>query len=133
IVSKLDRLTRSVGQLAQLLERSQREGWRLVALDLGIDTQSASGQLICHVMGAVAQWERRVISDRTREALRSLPRERRNGRPVYADETRARARDLRAEGHTLGQVAAVLTAEGVTPPRGGKALGPSTILRLLED
>jgi DNA invertase Pin-like site-specific DNA recombinase len=133
VVAKLDRLSRSVVHLGQLLDRAKRGGWNIVALDLGLDLSTPSGELVANVMGAVAQWERRAISDRTREALRSLPRERRNGRPVYDEQARDRARALRADGLTLREVGAVLASEGVTPPRGGSAIGPSAVLRMLED
>nr|WP_229383781.1 recombinase family protein [Microbacterium allomyrinae] len=70
VVSKLDRLSRSVADFAGLLERAQRRRWSVVAIDLGIDTSTSAGELVANVMAAVAQWERRVIGERTSAALR---------------------------------------------------------------
>jgi DNA invertase Pin-like site-specific DNA recombinase len=80
-----------------------------------------------------AAYERELISQRTRDAMRALPRERRNGRPVYDEPVRTRARELRSLGYSLRAIAAHLRQEGVEPPRGGSELRASTISRLLED
>src|SRR5207244_2522556 len=48
IVSKLDRLSRSLIDFAALMERSRRKGWNLVALDLGIDTSSPQGEMVAN-------------------------------------------------------------------------------------
>jgi DNA invertase Pin-like site-specific DNA recombinase len=69
VVAKLDRLSRSLIDFAGLLERARREGWNVVALDLGVDLSTPSGELVAAVMASVAQWERRVISERTKTAL----------------------------------------------------------------
>lgn len=69
IIAKLDRLTRSVGDLAHLLALFDKHGVALVSLAESLDTQSAAGRLVINVMGAVAQWEREVISERTKAAL----------------------------------------------------------------
>jgi hypothetical protein len=47
--------------------------------------------------------------------MRVLPRERRNGRPVYADSVRERARELRDSGHSMPVIASILESEGVVP------------------
>ncbi len=68
-VAKLDRLSRSVLDFAQLMVRARDLGWGLVALDLGVDTTTTSGRLVANVMVSVAEWERDIISQRTREGL----------------------------------------------------------------
>jgi DNA invertase Pin-like site-specific DNA recombinase len=70
IVAKLDRLTRSVRDLADLLERFERRGVALVSVSESLDTGTAAGRLVLNVMMSVAQWEREAIGERTREALR---------------------------------------------------------------
>ncbi len=70
IVAKLDRLTRSVRDLAELLERFERRGVALVSVSESLDTGTAAGRLVLNVMMSVAQWEREAIGERTREALR---------------------------------------------------------------
>ena len=70
IVAKLDRLTRSVKDLAELLEHFNRRGASLVSVAESLDTGSASGRLVLNIMTAVSQWEREAIGERTRDALR---------------------------------------------------------------
>jgi DNA invertase Pin-like site-specific DNA recombinase len=69
VVSKLDRLSRSVGDFSTLVDRSRRRGWQLVLMDLGLDTTTAAGELVANVVASTSQYERRLIGIRTREAL----------------------------------------------------------------
>ena len=70
IVAKLDRLTRSVKDLCELLERFERRGVALVSVAESLDTGSAAGRLVLNIMTAVSQWEREAIGERTRDAMR---------------------------------------------------------------
>jgi site-specific DNA recombinase len=69
IVAKLDRLTRSVKDLALLLERFQKRGVSLVSVAESLDTGSAAGRLVLNIMVSVSQWEREAIGERTRTAM----------------------------------------------------------------
>jgi len=69
IIAKLDRLTRSVKDLAELLERFQKRGVSLVSVAESLDTGSAAGRLVINIMTAVSQWEREAIGERTRDAM----------------------------------------------------------------
>jgi site-specific DNA recombinase len=69
IVAKLDRLTRSVKDLALLLERVQKRGVSLVSVAESLDTGSAAGRLVLNIMVSVSQWEREAIGERTRTAM----------------------------------------------------------------
>ena len=70
IIAKLDRLTRSVKDLAELLERLTKHGVSLVSVAESLDTGSAAGRLVLNIMTAVSQWEREAIGERTRDAMR---------------------------------------------------------------
>src|SRR6266404_5081404 len=70
IVAKLDRLTRSVKDLCSLLELFEKRNVALISVAESLDTSSAAGRLVITIMGAVSQWEREAIGERTREALR---------------------------------------------------------------
>lgn len=70
IVAKLDRLTRSVRDLADLLEQFERRGVALVSVSESLDTSTAAGRLVLNVMMSVAQWEREAVGERTRDAMR---------------------------------------------------------------
>lgn len=69
IVAKLDRLTRSVRDLAVLLEQFERRDVSLVSVAESLDTGSASGRLVLNIMVSVSQWEREAIGERTRDAM----------------------------------------------------------------
>src|SRR5262249_16169785 len=70
IVAKLDRLTRSVKDLCSLLELFEKRKVALISVAESLDTGSAAGRLVITIMGAVSQWEREAIGERTRDALR---------------------------------------------------------------
>ena len=69
LIAKLDRLTRSVKDLAELLERFTRRGVSLVSVAESLDTGTAAGRLVLNIMTAVSQWEREAIGERTRDAM----------------------------------------------------------------
>lgn len=69
IVAKLDRLTRSVKDLCELLEMVERRGVALISVAESLDTSSAAGRLVLNIMTAVSQWEREAIGERTRDAM----------------------------------------------------------------
>lgn len=121
IVAKLDRLSRSVLDFAGVMETAHLQDWSLVVLDLGVDTTSTNGKLIAHIMIALAQWERELIGDRTRTALRAVrARGTRLGRPSGVDEGTVRTiRALRGSGLSWQRVADALTREGVPTAQGG--------------
>ena len=68
IVAKLDRLTRSVEDLCRLLELFEKRKVALFSVAESLDTGSAAGRLVTPIMGAVSQWEREAIGERTRDA-----------------------------------------------------------------
>lgn len=70
VALKLDRLTRRVGDLQELLQEADSTGVALVSVSETLDTSSAAGRLMVHVLGAIAQWERETIAERTAQALR---------------------------------------------------------------
>ena len=69
VVLKLDRLTRSVKDLGEILEKMEHENWSLSAVEESFDTSTASGRLALNVLMAVSQWEREAIGERTVTAL----------------------------------------------------------------
>jgi len=69
VVTKLDRLARSVTHLGEIVERLGQKKVALRILDLGIDTSSATGELVLNVMGAIAQFERKMMLERQREGI----------------------------------------------------------------
>lgn len=70
IVSKLDRMGRSLQHLLGLIEEFTSKGIHFMAATQNIDTSSSAGRLQLQIMGAFAEFERNLISERTKEALR---------------------------------------------------------------
>lgn len=110
VIAKLDRLTRSTLDFATILERFTRKGWGLIALDLGVDTSTPVGEAMASVIAAFAQYEGRIIGQRTKAALAAarargvtLGSPRKHGPAVE----RA-ARNLRAKGLTMRAIAVEL-------------------------
>jgi DNA invertase Pin-like site-specific DNA recombinase len=141
IIAKLDRLTRSVKDLAELLERFTRRGVSLVSVAECLDTGTAAGRLALNIMVSVSQWEREAIGERTRDAMHH---KRANGERVgtvpfgyratadglHLDSDPAeqtilcRMRELKAAGYTTRRVADELNRQGYTTRRG--AVGDAT-------
>jgi DNA invertase Pin-like site-specific DNA recombinase len=69
LVAKMDRLSRSVVDGAGLVEAARREGWSLHFADLDIDTGTPAGEMAANIIISGSQYERRLISQRTRDAL----------------------------------------------------------------
>ena len=128
-VAKLDRLSRSLLDFAALMERSRKRGWALVALDLGVDTSTPSGEMLANVLAVFAQFERRLIGQRTREAL-AVKRAQgvRLGRPrTMPAKVRARIRREHEAGRSLSSIAARLNADAVPTAQGGARWHASTV------
>lgn len=70
MVTKLDRIGRSLQHLLSLFDEFQRKGIHFIAATQNIDTTTASGRLQLHIMGAFSEFERNIISERTKEGLR---------------------------------------------------------------
>lgn len=148
VVVKLDRLTRSVADLGRLVDTYFTEG-KAALLSVGeqIDTRSAAGRLVLNVLGAVSQWEREAIGERTSAAMRhkQTQGEYIGGHAPYGfhltedgdlvenpaeQAVIQEARELRAAGLSLRKVAAELDRHGFKA-RNGRAFGPEQIKRMI--
>jgi DNA invertase Pin-like site-specific DNA recombinase len=131
-VAKLDRLSRNVHFISGLAER----GTTIIVAALGRNVPT----LMLHVYAALAEEERRMISERTKAALQAAKaRGTKLGNQAQADANReaAAARDaslhgilLELRGRPLAAIAAELTNRGIAAPRGG-AWNQVTVMRML--
>lgn len=133
LVHKLDRLARSVGDFVAMTETARRNGFRIVCLDADVDTTTPVGEMVATVLASFAQMERRLIAQRTSEALQAKKAAgQRLGQPVQLPESvRQTIVARRADGWTLQRIADALTAENVPTARGGRWY-PGTVRHVLK-
>src|SRR5208337_951168 len=117
-VVRLDRLGRSLAELVSIVEQLKARDIALLSLEEKIDTSSAAGELIFHVFGAIAHFERRLIAERTKDGIAAArAKGKRPGRkPVDSEKVRA---------------ALKLVEAGLSPTAAAKqlSLGRSTVYR----
>lgn len=115
VVWRLDRLARSLRQLIGTVEDLRQRGVEFQSLTESIDTTTPGGTLVFHVFGAVAEFERSIIQERTRAGLAAArDRGRMGGRPpaLTTDQVEF-ARTMLA--HSDATVSSVATQLGVSP------------------
>ena len=134
VTAKLDRLSRSVLDFASLMARAEKEGWAIVVLDVSVDTSTASGEMLAHVVASFAQFERRLVSDRTKRALAVKRAEGvQLGRPrSIPDDVRSIIELMRSDGMTYRAIAEELNADDVPRGQNGIRWWPSTIQHVLD-
>ena len=117
-VVRLDRLGRSLRELLDTVEELKRRGLRFRSLEERLDTGSAAGELVFHVFGAIAHFERRLIAERTKDGIAA-----------------ARAKGKKPGRRPLDQdkiaAALKLVAAGLSPTAAARqlGLGRSTVYR----
>lgn len=146
LVLKLDRLTRSVADLAPLLTLLERGNCRLVSLGESLDTTTAAGRLSLNILVSVSQWEREAIAERTRDALRHKRSKQlvwnheplgyqRQGDALVEDphelRTLEKIQNLRRQRKSMNHIARLLNEEGVPTKNGGRWYA-STIKRIVD-
>lgn len=116
VVAKLDRLGRSLAHLIETVTTLDSRGIGLVSLSESIDTTTAAGRLLLHVLGAVGQFERDLIVERTQAGLAAArARGRKGGRPTkITPEKVEAARALIASGRTVEQAASAVGVSRAT-------------------
>lgn len=134
LVSKLDRLSRSMLDFATVMATARKEGWSIISLDCAVDTTTPAGEAMSSVMATFAVFERRVGAARTSEALAEKRAQgrvygstpfgfHREGDRLVPDDPEqrvlARIRGLRGRGYSYDRIARSLNGSGVRAKRGG--------------
>jgi len=145
VVAKLDRLSRSLLDFAGLSERARTRGWGLIVLDLLVDTTTPAGEAMANVLATFAQFERRMISQRTKEARAELRAQSRvfgtvpygytrDGDRLIADPAQQKiikqARGMYAAGISHEEIATWLNGRGSRGPKGGLWTGQAVKRRI---
>lgn len=129
VVTKLDRLGRSLEHLIELSSRLQERGVDLVVLDQGIDTSAAIGRMFFQILGSIAEFEHALISERTLDGLAAARARGRTGgqKPKLTVRQAKIAQQMYEEvgpdGRRLHTVAQIAAEFGVTRPTIYRHLG----------
>ena len=125
-VTRLDRLSRSTQDFLSIIDHSKTYDWRLVLLDLNLDTSSYQSRFVVTIMSALAEMERSIISERQKD-VHSYRRS--TGKvwgvdlgpkQLISDEIRSRIIAEREKGLSLRAIARILDIEGIPTAYGGK-------------
>lgn len=125
IVTRIDRLARSTKDFLDIVDRAGRNNWRLIMLDLNLDTSTYQGRFVVTIMSALAEMERGIIAERAKD----IHKDRRErgvvwGRdmgpkqivsPAVAEQIKLKRR----LGHSYQAIADSLNQQGVPSARGG--------------
>lgn len=117
VVWKLDRLARSMKQLIETVEQLNDDGIGFRSITEAIDTTTAGGKLVFHIFGALAEFERSIIRERTQAGLNAAKtRGRTGGRPSKLQDSDLKVAKtlLNAGEFTVGEIAAKLQVSPAT-------------------
>jgi DNA invertase Pin-like site-specific DNA recombinase len=110
VIWKLDRLGRSLQHLIQIIQEWNNKGINFIAITQNIDTTTPGGKLIFHIFGAIAEFEREIITERIKLSMARLKKEGKlRGRPFGAKDKKRR----RTSGYNLRWQ----NRKQVTPPK----------------
>ena len=112
VVTKLDRLARSVAHLVEITAELKRKGVALKILDMGVDTGTPTGRLFLNIVGSIAEFEREIMLERQREGIAAAK---------AAGKFKGRKPTARAKVIEIRRLA----ADGITRPEIAKRLGIS--------
>src|SRR6266508_6319488 len=122
VITKLDRLGRSLEHLIELSKDLQGRGVDLVVLDQGIDTSTPAGRMFFQILGAIAEFEHALMSERTRDGLVAARARGRTGgqkpklTPRQAKLARAMYDEQTPDGRSRYTVVEIAAEFGVTRP-----------------
>jgi DNA invertase Pin-like site-specific DNA recombinase len=136
-VTRIDRLARSTQDFLSIVDRANKNGWRLVMLDLNLDTSSYQGRFVVTIMSALAEMERGIIAERQRD----VHKDRRARGIVWGvdmgpknktpEEIKQRVLSERASGASYKTIADGLNRDEI-PTQNLRKWYPTTVKNLLE-
>lgn len=135
-VTRIDRLARSTKDFLSIVDRANSNGWRIVMLDLNLDTASYQGRFVVTIMSALAEMERAIIAERQKDVHKDR---REKGKVWGVDlgpktkvdiDTRKQIIEYREKGLSYNKIAEMLNKQKVKPVR-GKRWHASTVHKLV--
>lgn len=137
IVTRIDRLARSTSDFLQIVDQANKQGWRLIMLDLNLDTSSYQGRFVVTVMSALAEMERGIIAARQKD----VHKDRRERGIVWGvdmgpkNKTPSEIKDRifreRSEGLSFRKIADGLNKDGI-PTQNGRQWHASTVKNIVD-
>ncbi len=129
VAAKVDRISRSTLDFATLLDRARRSRWALDVLDIGADLTTPAGEMFAQIVAVIAQYGRRLIGQRTRDALaiRKAAGVQLGTVHRIPDPIVTRIVAAYAAGDGLTTIARALTADAIPTARGGGVWRASTV------
>lgn len=134
-VTRIDRLARSTKDFLSIIDRANTKGWRLIMLDLNLDTATYQGRFVVTIMSALAEMERGIIASRQKE----VHKDRRDRGVVWGvdmgpknkapQELKDLIVSLRESGKTYQAIADFLNSSG-EPTQNGRQWYPTTVRNL---
>lgn len=147
IIAKLDRMTRNIKDLAEIVELCNKKDISLVSIGEHLDTGTAAGRMILNMLGVISQWERETIGERTSTALQYKKQsgkvyncnalfgyENQNGQLIPVDseqETITLMIHLREQGSSFNSIADKLNSMGISC-RSGKQWHSEQVRRVIQ-
>lgn len=137
LVTRIDRLARSTTDFLHIVDRANAKGWRLIMLDLNLDTSSYQGRFVVTIMSALAEMERGIIASRQKD----VHKDRRARGIVWGvdmgpknktpDVLKDRILAERFKGLSYREIANGLNADGILSQNGGKWY-PTTVKNIVD-
>ncbi len=133
IAARYDRLSRSTKDFIDLMETAVRQGWAVSILDQRVDTSTAVGRLMARTLVSHAEFERDLISERTRDALAVLKGQgvQLGRRSPITPQVKAKVKRWHRQGQSASAIARRLTDQGIPTPTGNPHWHHSVIVELL--
>lgn len=136
-VTRIDRLARSTKDFLSIIDRANINGWRLIMLDLNLDTATYQGRFVVTIMSALAEMERGIIAERQKD----VHKDRRARGIVWGKDMGPKNKapqelkdfisGLRKSGKTFQAIADLLNESG-EPTQNGRKWYPTTVRNLLQ-
>ena len=133
VASNVSRLSRSIGDLAKMLEEAEKHSYSIAAVDTGLDTSTPSGKMVFQILGVAAEYERAITSERTKKALAAKKaRGEKVGRSSTLDAVAVEMiRTYRGEGLSFDRIANEMNERGIRTGQSGAKWYASSVRKVM--
>jgi len=130
---RIDRISRSSADFANTVAEARKQGWHLIVTEAGIDTRDKYGRFLAGVMSNVAELERELIVDRTKDGLAvARKRGKQVGAPGAPKHIKSRIIREHNNGLSLSAISRGLNEDGVATANGGRKWYASAVRSVIQ-